>query len=512
VNEFIGNAPPLALDFRFCQHTTSLQNFNALYIDNRLHIFDKIGGAVMSVNKTGIIRIDQELCTGCRLCAGICPVDAIEGVKGQPQTINYERCVLCGQCVQVCSAYASIFDNRISSREQKIHERNMLDSVKEPMFATYFTGNAPEVKNALASKELFTMVQCSPAVRVAIAEEFGMPFGSLTPGKMAAALRKLGFTRIYDTNFAADLTIMEEANELIERVTEGGVLPMFTSCCPAWVKYLEQDYPELISHLSACKSPQQMAGALFKTYGAQVDGVDPAKVYSVSVTPCTCKKFESERPEMKDSGYRDVDAVITTRELAQLIKDAGIDFNNLAEGDFDKPLGTYTGAGTIFAATGGVMEAALRTAYELLTRQSIPDLNLNFVRGGEGVRITTVKIGELELKVAVVAGLKNVVPLLTAIQAGKADFHFIEVMTCPNGCVSGGGQPKVLLARDKNTAYASRTCSAYRHDENSEYRKSHDNPDMQKLYEYFLDDYNSHRLLHTKYTSRKLADVYPRCS
>ncbi|QDR82523.1 [FeFe] hydrogenase, group A [Sporomusa termitida] len=466
----------------------------------------------MSVNNTGIVRIDQELCTGCRLCADICPVDAIEGVPGQPQIINYERCVLCGQCVQICSAYASIFAAGISSREQKIQERNLLTSVTEPMFATYFTGNAPQIKNVLASKALFTMVQCSPAVRVAIAEEFGMPLGSLTPGKLAAALRKLGFDRIYDTNFAADLTIMEEANELIERIAEGGVLPMFTSCCPAWVKYLEQDYPELTAHLSACKSPQQMAGALFKTYGAQVNGVDPAKVYSVSVTPCTCKKFESDRPEMKDSGYRDVDAVITTRELAQLIKDAGIDFNNLAEGDFDKPLGTYSGAGTIFAASGGVMEAALRTAYELLTRQSIPDLNLSFVRGGEGVRIATVKIGEVELKVAVVAGLKNVAPLLAASKAGWADFHFIEVMTCPNGCVSGGGQPKVLLPCDRTTAYERRTCSAYVHDENSEYRKSHDNPEMQKLYEYFLDDYNSQRLLYTQYTSRKLAEGYSRCS
>lgn len=465
----------------------------------------------MSVNTAGIVRIDQELCTGCRLCAGNCPVDAIEGLQGQPQTINYERCVLCGQCIQICSAYASAFAAGISPREQKIQERNLLASVTEPMFASYFTGNAPELKNVLANKALFTMVQCSPAVRVAIAEEFGMPLGTLTPGKLAAALRTLGFSRIYDTNFAADLTIMEEANELIDRVSEGGVLPMFTSCCPAWVKYLEQDYPELTAHLSACKSPQQMAGALFKTYGAQVDGVDPARVYSVSVTPCTCKKFESERPEMKDSGYRDVDAVITTRELAQLIKDAGIDFNSLAEGAFDKPLGTYTGAGTLFAAAGGVMEAALRTAYELLTRQSIPDLNLNFVRGGEGIRTAKVQIGEVELRVAVVAGLKNVAPVLAAIKAGRADFHFIEVMTCPNGCVSGGGQPKVLLPGDKAAAYESRACSAYLHDENLEYRKSHDNPDMQKLYEYFLDDYNSRRLLYTKYTSRKLAPGYPRC-
>lgn len=454
----------------------------------------------------GVVHIDQELCTGCRRCTEVCPVDAIQGAAGEPQTIDTEKCCYCGQCVQVCSSYASIFDEEIAPREQKMAERGLLDSVKEPLFAAYNLGHNKQVKEGLADPNLFSMVQCAPAVRVAIAEEFGMRLGSLTPGKMAAALRRLGFDRVYDTNFTADLTIMEEGSELIERVTENGTLPMFTSCCPAWVKYVEQEYPELIDHLSSCKSPQQMAGALFKTYGAKINNVEPAKVFSVSVMPCTCKKFECERPEMVDSGFKDVDYVITTRELAQLIKDAGIDFKSLPEEEFDKPLGTYTGAGTIFGVTGGVMEAALRTGYELITKQAIPDIKLDFVRGGEGIKRATVKVGDLDLKVVVVSGLKNVKPLMEQIKAGKADFHFMEVMTCPVGCVSGGGQPKVLLPKLKEKAFEKRTCSTYIHDDNLELRKSHDNPDVQKLYEEFLIEplgHESHHLLHTKYTPRR---------
>jgi len=349
-------------------------------------------------------------------------------------------------------------------------------------------------------------VQCAPAVRVAIAEEFGLPLGSLTPGKMAAALRKLGCDRVYDTNFAADLTIMEEGSELIQRVTTGGVLPMFTSCCPAWVKYIEQTYPEFLPHLSSCKSPQQMAGAVFKTYGAQVAGVAAERIFSISVMPCTCKKFECDRPEMDDSGYRDVDVVITTRELAQLIKDAGIDFVHLPEAEFDKPLGTYTGAATLFGVTGGVMEAALRTGYELISKEAIPEININSVRGGEGIRKASVKIGDLTLKVVVVSGLKNAQLVLEQMKAGKVDFQFVEVMCCPVGCVSGGGQPKVLLPSDKARAYDSRMTSTYVHDTNLPLRKSHDNPDVQKLYEAFLGEpqgSESHHLLHTQYTARK---------
>jgi len=455
--------------------------------------------------ETSIIKIDQELCTGCQRCVEVCPVNAIQGKPGEPQTIDVERCVVCGQCVQKCNSYAPAFEEGIASRETKLAERGLLPSVKEPLFAAYNIGHAEVVKEGLVNKDSFKVVQCAPAVRVALGEDFGLPLGALTPGKMAAALRRLGFDKVYDTNFTADLTIMEEGSELIKRVTEGGTLPMFTSCCPAWVKFVEQAYPDLIDHLSSCKSPQQMAGAVFKTYGAKINNVEPAKVFSVSVMPCTCKKFECERPEMGDSGYQDVDVVLTTRELGQLIKDAGIDFASLPEEEFDAPLGTYTGAGTIFGVTGGVMEAALRTGYELITKKPIPNVDINLVRGGEGVRKATVQVGDLELKVAIVSGLKNVVPVLEDIKAGKADFHFMEVMTCPVGCVSGGGQPKVLLETEKETAYKNRTAATYEHDAKLPLRKSHENPDIQKIYAEFLEEplgHESHHLLHTKYTPR----------
>ncbi|MFD3155794.1 [FeFe] hydrogenase, group A [Haloimpatiens sp. FM7330] len=453
-----------------------------------------------------IVSIDKELCTGCRRCAEICPVDAIQGKQGEPQSINVDKCILCGQCVQKCSSYAPSFDEDITPIHIKRRERNMLSTVKEPLFAAYNMGQEIKVKKALANKELYKVVQCAPAVRVALAEEFGMKLGSLTPGKLAAVLRRLNFDRIYDTNFAADLTIMEEGNELIERVTKGKTLPMFTSCCPSWVKFMEQEYPELLEHLSSCKSPQQMAGAVFKTYGAKIDEVDPSRIFSVSIMPCTCKQFECDRPEMKDSGYKDVDVVLTTRELAHLIKDSGIDFVNLEDEEFDKPLGMYTGAGNIFGVTGGVMEAALRTAYEIITKKPIPNLDLEFVRGGEGVRSTKVKIDDLELNVAIVSGLKNVVNILESIKEGKCDFDFIEVMTCPEGCISGGGQPKLLLEEYREIAYKNRKASMYEHDSKLKLRKSHKNPEIKKIYDEFLGKplgAKSHKLLHTKYAPRK---------
>ncbi|MDP4146808.1 MAG: [FeFe] hydrogenase, group A [Bacillota bacterium] len=451
---------------------------------------------------TSNVIIDKELCTGCRRCSEVCPVNAIEGVQGYPQKINGELCVSCGQCIQVCSAYASSFNENISSRKSKLEERGMLPTVKEPLFAAYSKGNAVKVQNALKNDELYKVVQCAPAVRVALGEEFGMPLGSLTPGKMAAALRLLGFNRVYDTNFGADLTIMEEGSELIKRIEENKNLPMFTSCCPAWVKFAENQYPELLKHLSSCKSPQQMAGTIFKTYGAEMDKVEPSKLFNVAVMPCTCKSLECDRVEMKDSGYKDVDVVLTTRELAYLIKNADIDFVNLPDEDFDTPLGCYSGAGTIFGSTGGIMEAALRTGYELITKEAIPKLELNFVRGGEGIRTAVVQVGELELKVAVVSGLKHVVPVLESIKKGECQFHFIEVMTCPEGCISGGGQPKLLLEEHRKLAYKERKAAIYSHDSKLEIRKSHENPHIKKLYKEFLGQplgHLSHKLLHTEY-------------
>jgi len=453
-----------------------------------------------------LINIDSELCTGCRRCAEVCPVNAIEGEQGTPQIIDAERCVLCGQCVQICSVYASAFDENLTPREIKLKERRMLKSVREPLFAAYNVGHAQQVKEALAFSELYKIVQCAPAVRVSLAEEFGFPYGTLTPGKMAASLRRLGFDRVYDTNFGADLTIMEEGSELIKRVSEGKNLPMFTSCCPAWVKYVEQEYPELLHHLSSCKSPAQMSGVIFKTYGAKIDAIDPAKILSASIMPCTCKQFECDREEMADSGYKDVDVVLTTRELAQLIKERGIDFANLPDEEFDLPLGNYSGAGAIFGTSGGVMEAALRTGYELITKKPVPSIELNFVRGGEDIRTAVVQVGELELRVAVVSGLKNVAKVLEDVKAGRCQFHFIEVMTCPGGCINGGGQPKFLLPEYREEANRSRKASIYKHDSNLKIRKSHENPDIKKLYEEFLGEplgHQSHHLLHTKYVSRK---------
>lgn len=449
-----------------------------------------------------IVNIDKDLCTGCQECVKVCPVSAITGEPHKPQEIDADKCVICGQCVQVCKSYASIIDHGEEFVTNKKQERKIPDVINEPLFAANNVCDIDKVKAALKDPSKITMVQCAPAVRVALGEDFGMELGSLTSGKMAAALKALNFDKIYDTNFAADLTIMEEGSELIKRVTEGGTLPMFTSCCPAWVKFMEKNYPKLTNHLSSCKSPQQMGGAIFKTYGAEINNVDASKIFSVSIMPCTCKKYECDREEMDSSGYRDVDVVLTTRELAYLIKDMGIDFKNLREEKFDSPLGSYSGAGTIFGVTGGVMEAAIRTGYELITGESIPDVEVKQVRGENGFRKSTIKIGDLDLRVGVVSGLKNVIPVLEDLEKGKLDVDFIEVMTCPVGCVSGGGQPKILLEEYKELAYENRTKATYVHDEHLAIRKSHENPDIKKLYDEYLVEplgEKSHHLLHTTY-------------
>ncbi|WP_099188292.1 [FeFe] hydrogenase, group A [Tepidibacter mesophilus] len=453
-----------------------------------------------------IVNIDKEICTGCRRCASVCPVDAIEGNQGEAQIINEDKCVICGQCVQICSAYSSEFEVDSTYIDKKVKERGMLETVKEPLFAAYNICDVQKVKKSLSNDKLHKIVQCAPAVRVALAEDFGLDLGSLTDKKLAAVLRRMGFDRVYDTNFSADLTIMEEGSELIKRVTEGNNLPMFTSCCPAWVKFMEQEYPELSNHLSSCKSPQQMAGAIFKTYGAHIDNVNSEDVFSVSVMPCTCKKYECDREEMNSSGYKDVDVVITTRELAYLIKDMEIDFKNIEEEKFDNPLGDYTGAGTIFGTTGGVMEAAIRTGYELITKESIPNIDIHSVRGENGVTKSTIDVGDIKLNVAVVSGLENIKSILEDVKNNRSNLHFIEVMTCPQGCISGGGQPKVILDKYKELAYNNRKKSIYAHDGECAVRKSHENESIKKLYEEFLGEplgEKSHHLLHTEYALRK---------
>ena len=358
-----------------------------------------------------------------------------------------------------------------------------------------------DVWKAIDRPDKYVVVQEAPAVRVALGEALGLPPGSLVTGKMHAALKKLGFDKVFDTNFSADLTIIEEGNELVKRVTSGGVLPLITSCCPGWIKFAEHFYPDLLPNLSTCKSPQQMFGALAKTYFAGESGISPEKIVSVSIMPCTAKKFEAERPEMCSSGFRDVDYVLTTREIAAMIREAGIDFANLPEASPDELMGVYSGAATIFGATGGVMEAALRSAYYLITGKELEHIDIEPVRGMKGVREATIKAGDLDVKVAVAHGLGNARKLLNQIRDGKSPYHFIEIMACPGGCVGGGGQPIGFNLDLRST----RAKSLYAEDKSLSYRKSHQNPAITKIYADYLEKplgEKSHHLLHTKYHSR----------
>ncbi|MBN1999065.1 iron hydrogenase small subunit, partial [candidate division KSB1 bacterium] len=351
------------------------------------------------------------------------------------------------------------------------------------------------------NREKYTVVQVAPAIRVSLGEEFGMEPGSIVTGKIVSSLRRMGFDRIFDTNFSADLTIIEEANELISRLKQGKV-PMLTSCSPGWIKYVEHFYPEVLDFISTCKSPHEMQGALIKSYYAEKFGIDPEKLFVVSIMPCTAKKYESQRPELGEK-YPDVDAVLTTRELARMIKTAGIDFQKLADDFFDDPLGESTGAAAIFGSSGGVMEAALRTAYFSLTGQDMEDVNFRPARGLEGVKEAKVNIADSELLVAVVSGLKNIDKFLNEIKAGNSPYHFIEVMACPGGCINGGGQP--LPSSPEKVE--KRMKAIYKIDGDLPKRCSHHNESVKKLYQDFLGEPNSpkaHHLLHTRFIEREM--------
>ena len=438
---------------------------------------------------TSIVR-DNNKCVLCRRCVNVCKnVQTVAVIDAQERgfatkigsafeaALGDTACVNCGQCIAACPVGA-------------LHEKYATDEVFE----------------AIADPDKYVVVQTAPAVRAALGEEFGMPMGTPVTGKMVAALRRLGFDKVFDTDTGADLTIMEEGNELLERIKNGGTLPMITSCSPGWIKFCEHNFPEFLDNLSSCKSPHQMFGAVIKSYFAEKNNIDPKKIYVVSVMPCTAKKFENSRPEMEVNGLRDVDAVITTRELAKMIKEQGILFDKLPDEMFDMPFGEASGAAHIFGATGGVMEAALRTVYEILEGKDLEKLEFEAVRGTDGIKEATVNMGGMDVNVAIAHGLGNARALLESIKNGEKTYHFIEVMACPGGCVTGGGQPICDAKTWMNVdVKAERAKALYTEDMNATIRQSHKNPDMDILYKEYFEkpgSHKSHELLHTHYVAR----------
>ena len=437
------------------------------------------------------IQRDPNRCVLCRRCISICnniqTVGAISAINRGFNTVigtagnrglDDTVCVSCGQCINVCPTGA-------------LQEHRDIDSVWD----------------ALYDENKYVVVQTAPAVRAALGEEFGNPIGTDVTGKMVTALRMLGFDKVFDTNTGADLTIMEEGTELIDRIRGGGVLPLITSCSPGWVKFCEHNFPEMIPNLSTCKSPHEMLGAIIKSYYAEKNGIDPDKIVVVSVMPCTAKKYESQRPELAVDGRADVDFVVTTRELARMIKSIGIDFNAIGDGSFDDPLGQSTGAGLIFGTTGGVMEAALRTVADIINGVSSDSIDYMEVRGLEdGIKVAEVKIADLNIRAAVAHGLGNARKLMERVKAGE-HFDFIEIMACPGGCINGGGQPlQVSDVRNWVDFKEKRAKALYKGDREKFIRKSHNNPAIKKLYKEYLGmagGMKAHKLLHTHYVNRR---------
>lgn len=438
---------------------------------------------------------DNNKCILCRRCVAVCEKTQGIGVIGANERgfkthissafemgLGATSCVSCGQCIAVC-----------------------------PVGAIYEKDNTKEIETAIADEKKHVVVQVAPAVRAALGEEFGLPIGTGVQGKLAAALRRLGFDKVFDTNFAADLTIMEESNEFIERVKTGGRLPLITSCSPGWVKFCEHYYPEMTENLSTCKSPQQMQGAVIKTYYADKMGINPKDIVSVSVMPCTAKKFEIGREDESAAGVPDVDISITTRELARMIKRAGIKFLDLPDEEFDNPLGEGSGAAVIFGATGGVMEAALRTAVKTLTGEEAASVDFVDVRGTEGIKEASYNVAGMDIKVAVASGLSNARKLLDDVQNGDKMYHFIEIMGCPGGCVNGGGQPQVSgEVRNTVDVRGLRAKVLYDYDNSNDNRVSHENSSVKKLYDEFLvhpGSHKAHEVLHTTYIKREVNEI-----
>ncbi len=431
------------------------------------------------------------------------------------------KCISCRRCVSACNVIQKIGAIGVSKRGIKTSigaafDRSMVDSpcvycgqciLSCPVGALKEKDNTADVWAALNDPDKYVVVQPAPAVRATLGEEFGIPMGTSVTGKMVSALRRLGFDKVFDTDFSADLTIMEEGTELIDRIKNGGVLPMITSCSPGWIKYCETFFPEFIPNLSSCKSPHEMEGALIKSYFAEREGIDPSKIYVVSVMPCTAKKFEAARPELSREGMQDVDTVITVRELARMIKEASIDFVRLPDAEFDSLLGESTGASVIFGATGGVMEAALRTVYEVVTGKELADVNFEVVRGTDGIKEAEVDLNGKIVRVAVAHGTGNAKTLLESVKSGEKQYDFIEVMGCPGGCVSGGGTP-IVNATDRSyvDVKSVRAKALYDEDAGKAKRKSHENEEIKKLYADYLGEiggHKAHELLHTHYVARK---------
>lgn len=438
-------------------------------------------------DKSPAIVRDFNKCILCRRCVGACKnvqeigaIDCINrGFESCVSTAGDHSladvdCTYCGQCIEACPTGA-------------LHEKD----------------DTSKVWVKLKDPETYTVVQTAPAVRVALGEEFDSKIGTNVKGKMVTALKKLGFDKVFDTNTGADFTIMEEANEFIDRIEDGGTLPMITSCCPAWVRFAEKNYPDQLEHLSSCKSPHQMFGAVIKSYYARKFNIDPSKIFVVSVMPCIAKKYECTREEMEEDGLRDVDAVITTRELSRMIKQANIEFNSLEDTDFDDPMGEASGAGAIFGTTGGVMEAALRTAADTIERKSLGQFEYKAVRGGAGIKRATVNIAGKDINVVVASGLRNARKIMDEIRAGNVDYQFVEIMACPGGCIMGGGQPiKSSKIRSTVDVRKLRADSLYTIDEKSTIRKSHENPTIKTIYKEFFGEPGSekaHKYLHTTY-------------
>lgn len=440
---------------------------------------------VKDTSSQSIVR-DLDKCILCRRCETMCnevqSVGVLSAVGRGFETVvapafkmpmDESTCTFCGQCVAVCPTGALTEVNNIS-----------------------------KVWNVLNKQDKFVIVQTAPAVRAALGEEFNLPAGTNVTGKMVTALRNLGFNMVFDTDFAADLTIMEEAKEFLGRLQNGGRLPILTSCCPGWVKFFEHQFGDLMDIPSSCKSPQQMFGAVAKSYLCEKMNIDPKDMIVVSVMPCLAKKYEASRPEFEHDGVKDVDVVISTRELAKMLKEAGIDFNSLSDGEFDQPLGESTGAAVIFGASGGVLEAAVRTAYEWVTNRTLKNVDFEEVRGLAGIKEATIDIDGTPIRVAIANGLSNARALLNRIRHGEAEYHIIEIMACPGGCIGGAGQPYI---HGDASILKKRMDVLYGEDKNKVLRKSHENPQIKKIYEEYFGEPNSekaHKILHTKYTWR----------